>query len=49
MEHCPHNVLVGAGAREYARQNHFMLEKNDTLLVPETKKAYKVFILILRY
>ena len=42
MEHSPHNVLVGAGAREYARQNQFKLEKNDALLVPETKKAYKV-------
>ena len=42
MEHSPHNILVGAGAREYARQNQFKLEKNDALLVPETKKAYKV-------
>ena len=47
MEHCPHNVLVGPGATDYANRNGFVLEMNDTLLVPETKRTYEVCLLSL--
>ena len=46
MEHSPHNVLVGPGATDYANRNGFVLEMNDALLVPETKRAYEVCLFL---
>lgn len=43
MEHSPHNILVGAGARKYAEKNGFALQENN-LLVSSSKHVFQVIM-----
>ena len=47
MMHCPHNILVGSGAAQYASRNGFQMEFNDALLSPEAVQAYQVCFCVL--
>ena len=42
LENSSANILVGEGATQFAREQQFPLEDNDSLLTPETKQAYEV-------
>ncbi len=42
LEKSSANILVGEGATQFAREQQFLLEDNDSLLIPETKQAYEV-------
>ena len=42
MEYSKHKILTGKGAMEYAKSNGFVVESNDNMLSPNTKKAYEV-------
>lgn len=44
MEQPSLNMLVGGGAVGFAREQGFQLEDNDTLLSPETRRAFQVCV-----
>ncbi|XP_064399508.1 N(4)-(Beta-N-acetylglucosaminyl)-L-asparaginase-like isoform X2 [Halichondria panicea] len=43
LEKSSANILVGEGATQFAREQQFLLEDNDSLLIPETKQAYEEY------
>lgn len=39
MENSTHNIIVGSGAKSYAKENGFLLEENKSLLLPESDQV----------
>lgn len=42
LENLNANMLVGEGAMQFAKQQNFVLEDNESLLSSETKQAFHV-------
>eukprot|EP00731_Ephydatia_muelleri_P036934 Em0358g3a len=43
LEQSQVNILVGSGATNFAKTQGFVLESNESLLIPETMEAYKEY------
>ena len=44
LEHASLSMLVGSGAAEFAQQQGFQMEDNDSLLTEETRRAFQVWM-----